>query len=306
MKFSVFQLSRKGGREKNEDRMGYCYTSHAGLFLLADGMGGHPDGEVAAQLAVQTLSAHFKREARPQLPDVPNFFDSAILAAHRQILRYAEQQGLSDTPRTTLVAAVVQDGMVQWAHCGDSRLYFIRQGQLIERTRDHSLLEQQQALAPSHPSVPLANRNVLYTCLGSPAKPAYDIGGALPLELGDRILLCSDGLWGNLPESTLIDVLGSGHVSTTAAGLVEQALLRGGPTCDNTTLVAVEWETPSEFDATVQAPLMADLDETGFSSTVQADDLVDEGSEDNFDDDDIERSIAEIKDAIRRSNTPKT
>ena len=53
MKFSVFQISRKGGREKNEDRMGYCYTRESGLFLLADGMGGHPEGEVAAQLALQ-------------------------------------------------------------------------------------------------------------------------------------------------------------------------------------------------------------------------------------------------------------
>ena len=57
MKFSVFQLSRLGGREKNEDRMGYCYTRDAALFVLADGMGGHPDGEVAAQIALQVLSA---------------------------------------------------------------------------------------------------------------------------------------------------------------------------------------------------------------------------------------------------------
>ena len=304
MKFSVFQLSRKGGREKNEDRMGYCYTSQSALFLLADGMGGHPDGEVAAQLAVQTLSAHFKREARPQLPEVEGFFQTAILAAHRQIQRYAERQGLSDTPRTTLVAAVVQDGRVHWAHCGDSRLYFVRNGQMIERTRDHSLLEQQNATGAFNAQT-ITNRNVLYTCLGSPTRPVFDVGGGLPLELGDRILLCSDGLWGNLDEAVLVDTLSAGHVSITAARLVEQALLRGGPTCDNTTLVAVEWETPSEFDATVRAPLMDALDETGFSSTVQSADLDDEGSDADLDDADIERSIAEINAAIRRSSSPK-
>ena len=65
MRFSVYQVSRKGGREKNEDRMGYCYTRDAGLFALADGMGGHPEGEVASQLALQTLSALFQREAKP-------------------------------------------------------------------------------------------------------------------------------------------------------------------------------------------------------------------------------------------------
>ena len=68
MKFSVFQLSRLGGREKNEDRMGYCYTRDAGLFVLADGMGGHPEGEVAAQIALQSMSATFQREAKPKLP----------------------------------------------------------------------------------------------------------------------------------------------------------------------------------------------------------------------------------------------
>ena len=65
MKFSVFQVSRKGGRDKNEDRMGYCYTRESGLFVLADGMGGHPEGEVAAQLALQTIAALYQREARP-------------------------------------------------------------------------------------------------------------------------------------------------------------------------------------------------------------------------------------------------
>jgi PPM family protein phosphatase len=65
MKFSVFQVSRRGGRVKNEDRMGYCYTRESGLFVLADGMGGHPDGEVAAQLALQTMSASFQKAARP-------------------------------------------------------------------------------------------------------------------------------------------------------------------------------------------------------------------------------------------------
>ena len=67
MKFSVYQVSRRGGRPKNEDRMGYCYTRSSGLFALADGMGGHPEGEVASQLALQTLSAMFQRDQRSQM-----------------------------------------------------------------------------------------------------------------------------------------------------------------------------------------------------------------------------------------------
>ena len=97
MKFSVFQISRRGGREKNEDRMGYCYTRESGLFVLADGMGGHPEGEVAAQIALQTISALFQRQAKPQLKDVQEFLSGALLAAHHQILRYATEKGMLDT-----------------------------------------------------------------------------------------------------------------------------------------------------------------------------------------------------------------
>ncbi|MBC7470688.1 MAG: protein phosphatase 2C domain-containing protein, partial [Ramlibacter sp.] len=80
MKFSVFQISRKGGREKNEDRMGYCYTRESGLFVLADGMGGHPEGEVAAQLALQTISALYQKEARPIVGDVTDFLATSLTA----------------------------------------------------------------------------------------------------------------------------------------------------------------------------------------------------------------------------------
>ena len=109
MKFSVFQVSRKGGREKNEDRMGYCYTRESGLFLLADGMGGHPEGEVAAQLALQTISALYQKEARPVVRDVAEFLSVSLMAAHHQIIRYASEKGMLDTPRTTLVAASLFD-----------------------------------------------------------------------------------------------------------------------------------------------------------------------------------------------------
>src|SRR5512137_1410428 len=108
MRFTVYQVSRKGGREKNEDRMGYCYTRDAGLFALADGMGGHPEGEVASQLALQTLAALFQRDAKPTLADPTRFLTDAVIAGHRELLRYATQKALLNTPRTTLVACLLQ------------------------------------------------------------------------------------------------------------------------------------------------------------------------------------------------------
>ncbi|HEY8049626.1 MAG TPA: protein phosphatase 2C domain-containing protein, partial [Ramlibacter sp.] len=186
MKFSVFQISRKGGREKNEDRMGYCYTRESGLFVLADGMGGHPEGEVAAQLALQTVSALFQKEARPVVQDIAQFLSTAVMAAHHQIIRYASEKGMLDTPRTTLVACIVQGSSATWVHCGDSRLYVVRSGELLTRTRDHSYLEQQAGAAAAGNSVvqrlERINRNILFTCLGSPTKPVFDVTGPVTLQ----------------------------------------------------------------------------------------------------------------------------
>mgnify|MGYP003576085128 FL=1 len=300
MKFSVFQISRRGGREKNEDRMGYCYTRESGLFVLADGMGGHPDGEVAAQLALQTVSALFQKEARPQVRSPSEFLATALMAAHHQIVRYASERGMLDTPRTTLVAAVVQDGAATWVHCGDSRLYIVREGELLTRTRDHSYLEQHTAGVIRLEQI---NRNILFTCLGSPTKPVFDITGPVNLQQGDKFLLCSDGLWGSLPDADIVRQLSAKPVAEAVPDLVEAALRIGGPHSDNVTVIAVEWETPDVFEST--HGVSTDSISNGvFASTIQSgvlDTLVED-----LDDAAIERSIAEINEAIRRSAARKS
>ncbi len=295
MKFSVFQISRRGGRAKNEDRMGYCYTRDAGLFVLADGMGGHPEGEVAAQIALQTISTMFQSQAKPQLENVQEFLSSALLAAHHQILRYASDKGMLDTPRTTLVAAVVQAGAAWWVHCGDSRLYMVRGGELRSRTRDHSYLELRNAPPPGLDRI---NRNVLYTCLGSPTKPLYDSAGPVHLVQGDRILLCSDGLWGSLSDEDIASQLSQQTVSQAVPDLVEAALRKAGQSSDNVTVVALEWETPDTFESTQGISTDSNSDDF-FASTIQGGPP--DGLADDLDDDAIERSIAEINEAIRRS-----
>jgi serine/threonine protein phosphatase PrpC len=295
MKFSVFQISRRGGREKNEDRMGYCYTRESGLFVLADGMGGHPEGEVAAQLALQTISALYQKEAKPVVDDVTEFLSSSLMAAHHQIIRYAGEKGMLDTPRTTLVAAVVQGTSATWVHCGDSRLYIVRNGELLTRTRDHSYLEQQNAGGVRMDRI---NRNILFTCLGSPTKPVFDVTGPIALQQGDKIMLCSDGLWGTLSDIDIVRRLSTQSVSDAVPDLVESALRSGGDTCDNVTVIALEWETPDSFEST-RGISTDSISDGVFASTIQAgvlDTMVEE-----LDDAAIERSIAEINEAIRRS-----
>jgi serine/threonine protein phosphatase PrpC len=303
MKFSVFQISRKGGRDKNEDRMGYCYTKASGLFLLADGMGGHPEGEMAAQIALQVISALYQKEAKPVVKDVKAFFTMAVMAAHRQILRYAAETGLIDTPRTTLVLAILQGGEIHWVHCGDSRLYFVRHGEMLVRTRDHSYLEQSHHLKSLAKPPVGVSRNVLFTCLGSPTKPIFDITGPVSLEQGDRILLCSDGLWGTLDDAEIVFHLSQKPVAIAAPDLVENALIKGGVHCDNVTLIAMEWESPDHFESTQGAVSTTSIDDGVFASTVQGGWL--DSGVDDLDDDAIERSIAEINEAIRRSAARK-
>ncbi len=304
MRFSVYQISRKGGREKNEDRMGYCYTRDSGLFALADGMGGHPEGEMASQLALQTMAALYQRDARPTLADPIRFLQDAIMAGHHQLLRYASEKGLIDTPRTTIVACILQGNSAYWAHCGDSRLYLVRGEKLIARTRDHSYSELQQTLSSVVPLNERYNRNVLFTCLGSPGKPVVDTAGPLIMQEGDRIMLCSDGMWGTVEDEEITRHLSTRTISDAVPELVEVALRNGGAKCDNVTVLAMEWESAANED---RPNVSTDsLGDEVFASTIQASvgstgtpgDNVDV---DDLDEAEIERSIREINEAIRRS-----
>src|SRR5436190_2039138 len=191
MRFSVYQVSRKGGREKNEDRMGYCYTRDSGLFALADGMGGHPEGEVASQVALKTLAALFQRDSKPTLTDPLRFLHEAIIAGHHQLLRYATQKALIDTV------------------------------------------------------------------------------GPLLLQAGDRLLLCSDGLWGSVSDAVITEQLAHHPISDAVPELVEQALRNGGPKSDNVSVLAMEWESAEDADSGAGISTQS-LGEEVFASTIQA------------------------------------
>jgi serine/threonine protein phosphatase PrpC len=308
MKFNVYQVSRKGGRAKNEDRMGYCYTRASGLFALADGMGGHPEGEVASQLALQTLAALFQRDARPALKDPLRFLHDAVMAGHERLLRYAGERGLSDTPRTTVVAFVLQGNAVHWAHCGDSRLYLMRGEKLLARTRDHSYTELHDALQQSGQMLSADphrfNRNVLFTCLGSPGKPVVDTAGPLLLQGGDRLMLCSDGLWGNVSDEQIAGVLATRPIADAVPELAEQALRNGGSRSDNVTVLAVEWEG-ADASSPNEAVSTRTLGEEVFASTIQASLAGNDPPAEEMDEAEIERSIREINEAIQRSSQKK-
>lgn len=242
MKFSVFQLSRRGGREKNEDRMGYSYTRDAGVFVLADGMGGHPEGEVAAQIALQTLSALFQRDARPRVPVPAAFLASGVMAAHHQIIRYASNKAMLDTPRTTLVAALVQEGELHWVHCGDSRLYHFRDGTLVSKTEDQSLVEQlvRKGVISAEAAIDHPHRNVLLSCLGADKPPKALHGHVGELRAGDAFVLCSDGLWAYFDDAELGGIVHRRGPRDAAETLIGHARQRADGEGDNISVAIVK------------------------------------------------------------------
>ena len=195
---------------------------------------------------------------------------------------------------------MVQDGAVSWVHCGDSRLYFVRDGELLARTRDHSYLEQ-AGNDPVKLALMGANRNVLFTCLGSPARPVFDVTGPVALKQGDRLLLCSDGLWGSVQDTDIVYQMVHKTLHDATPDLVEMALRHAGTRSDNVTVLSLEWETPDSFESTSGNVSTQHMEEGVFASTVQATSGYEPHVED-LNDEEIERSIAEINDAIRRSS----
>ena len=302
MKYSSSQATRQGGRELNEDRCVHSRTQEAGLFAVADGMGGHPEGEVAAQIAVDAVSKLFGKQAQPKLSDPRQFLADALLQAHQQILHYAIQKKLKDSPRTTLVAALVQDGVAHWIHCGDSRLYLARGGLLQTRTRDHSYIEQKNA---GIIRTTLTNRNILFSCLGSPTKPIFDQGGPAAMRPGDRLLLCSDGLWDNLDDEAIVQQLSGPALDKAVPAMVEMALRAGGSRCDNVTVLAMEWGQEGRAPATVAMPLPKPKGKSGIGASVLQGASPVHISEADLDEAEIAHSIAQINQAIKRASARK-
>jgi serine/threonine protein phosphatase PrpC len=293
MKYALAQDTRIGARTSNQDRIGCWSTDETLLLAVADGLGGHLHGELAAELAVGIFGAAFAREARPRLADPAAFLARAFAAGHVAILREAERRSLPDSPRTVIVACVVQDGHVWWTHVGDSRLYLLREGRIEHRTRDHTVVQQlidsgrirEEALS-SHPE-----RNRLLQCLGGYQTPRPEPVERARLERNDIVLLCSDGFWGPLTQRQLLHVLLSRDLKDAVIELATLAEHRAGRECDNVSVLAMSWgdEAVSLAEATVPEPRTDIQDFTATDLDFM-----------RMTDADIEKAIADIKAALRK------
>ncbi len=242
MKFAVYQTSQIGGRKYNQDRVGYAYTDEALLLVLADGMGGHLHGEIAAQIAIHTFMQSFAQVAQPRIAKPEEFLRDVTRLGHEAIIRYAHDNQLGGNPGTTCVAALVQDGQVNWAHSGDSRFYLLRDKAVAAVTHDHSAVQQwvdwgiiTKDEMKTHP-----DRNKITNCLGGVDDMFYvESSARMSVQSGDVLLLCSDGLWSPLLDSEMAEILAVESLPSAVGKLVDVALYREKVRADNTTAVVV-------------------------------------------------------------------
>jgi PPM family protein phosphatase len=304
MKFSIFQNSKQGPRLYNEDRLAYSYSKESLLLVVADGMGGHHHGEMAAELAVKMMTEAFQKSALPTLKNPAEFLTQQIQLIHTAIAALKESRRLPESPRTTIVVAIVQHHYLYVAHVGDSRLYHFRRKHQIYRTEDHSVVQAlyrkgtlKIANIAHHP-----DRHKIYNCLGGDTPPKIDLGLKRELKNGDRILLCSDGLWSALTDDELCQVLHSGPVSGAVTSLLNLADNIAGEMGDNMSAIALELSHDANDPSWVSTGTMP----LGETTTIIMPPTHQENpehalSDADLSDDDIERRIAEIQLALNKT-----
>lgn len=227
-----------GDREEQQDRVGlFTHPQQKGVLMavVADGMGGLSGGALAAEQVLQSARHVFETSAIVAA-NIEDILATAINEAHAGIRLAAITA--DQEPHSTAAILILQPGRADWAHCGDSRIYHFRRGELVSKTWDHShvmnlvkmgylTLEQ----AANHPQ-----KNLLISCLGDAEAPQIDFGAAAPLLDGDCFLLCSDGLWAYFDDGELGRILAELSVREAAERLIDLARERAQGRGDNLSL----------------------------------------------------------------------
>ena len=243
MVLDVYGASDKGlVRDLNEDSFclhGFANGEPLGFCILSDGMGGHNAGEVASQRTVQFAAEELLKD--PMIEEAPKTLNRAVEIANRKVYEMAmlnqEQRGMG----ATLVAAAVCPEAVYIANVGDSRAYALREKELVQITKDHSVVEEMVAKgtitpeeARNHPQ-----RNIISRAIGADSHTEADIF-EYGYYAGDVLLLCSDGLSSMLTDAEIQEVItGSTDAKTMATALIASANTRGGR--DNITVICIRF-----------------------------------------------------------------
>jgi serine/threonine protein phosphatase PrpC len=300
MKFTIYQNSRQGPRPYNQDRLAYSYSKDALLLVLADGMGGHRNGEIAAQLAVKTLTDAFQRLAVPALSSPAKFLIEHIQQVHDMIENVTQSEEFVESPRTTIVAAIIQRSYLYCAHVGDSRLYHFRNGHLLFRTEDHSVVQSlyKKGMISLEEMATHPYKNKIYNCVGGEAPPQIDLSDRHELSEGDTVLLCTDGVWGVINDQQIKEIIQRNtDITQAVTELMDSSEFASDDKGDNMSAIGLQWGDRPEGRSAVSTLLMP-LGETTTIINPVTRQMVDGSSPHELSDDDIENTIAEIQNAL--------
>lgn len=245
MEIEYAKVSAIGDRQDNQDRAAVVVAENAVLMMVFDGMGGHSDGARAAETGLKVVQDLFTAAELPLL-DPQGFLYSALATAHDEVVSIGADLAIDFRPRATCAVCLVQDGGSFWAHVGDSRIYQLRGGRLVARSRDHSHVEVliqegaiSEAEALDHPM-----RNFVECCIGGDAPvPDMSITGRKPLQPGDVLLACSDGLWSGATDQEIAQMTtrADESLAENLKAISLKALQTNAPYSDNTTATALRW-----------------------------------------------------------------
>jgi len=245
LRIEYADLSLLGDREDNQDRVTVSAAEQAALLVVIDGMGGHSDGSRAADTALKSMLESFRQTSLPMF-DPLGFLHMALSRAHDDVAKIGNGQTIDMRPRATTAVCLVQEGAAFWAHIGDSRVYHLRHGKVVERTRDHShvelLLREGKITEDELPTHPM--RNFVECCLGGdPAIPEMTVSGRHVLQPGDVLLLCTDGIWANLRDSDIAGFFRDDNQELRAwlEALGRRAVQASAPFSDNSTAAVLRW-----------------------------------------------------------------
>jgi PPM family protein phosphatase len=238
-------ISLLGGREENQDRVTAAVAEHAALLVIVDGMGGHANGAKAAEVTQQVVLEAFWHTPLP-LFDPLGFLHLTLGRAHDEVVKLGVQLPIEQRPRATCAICLVQQGATWWAHVGDSRLYHLRHGAVMTRSRDHSHVELllREGLITADQAQTHPMRNFVECCLGGdPILPDMTLTRRRELEPNDVLLVCTDGMWAGVKDTEIAGELSSqgAPLNEKLLELAQRAVVRTGAASDNTSVAALRW-----------------------------------------------------------------
>ena len=259
MAASSFRIESRGitdvGQRRDHNEDAFLVDEELGLFIVADGMGGHAGGGTASRLAVETIQATVRhaKESDPaafgsgapavEESPLPDVLREAVEEACAVIYRTAQGDPELAGMGTTVTAALVDSRLAYVAHVGDSRCYLLREGRIYQVSEDHSLVNEQLKAGAISPDEAKHSRfkNIITRSVGFEQQVQVDLMG-LELEAGDALVICCDGLSNLVDDSEILAIVGESTIDLAPGRLVALANDRGGD--DNITVIVIRANDP--------------------------------------------------------------